>query len=75
MKQGVLKNFDLNPDRVRIIVNWEKMIPNASIFIPCVNTEKAIDQVNKVAKRKNWGIKIHVRIEGNKLGIRVWRLS
>ncbi len=75
MKQGVLKNFDLNPDRVRIIVNWEKMIPNASVFIPCVNTKKATAQVNKVSKQKGWEIKVYIRIEGNKLGIRVWRLS
>ena len=50
MKQSVLKIFDLNPDRVRIVVYWDKMVPNASVFIPCVNTEKAIGQIKKIAK-------------------------
>ena len=75
MRQSVLKIFDLNPDRVKIVVNWDKMVPNASAFIPCVNTEKAIEQINKIAKQKDWEIEVHIRIEDTKLGIRLWRIS
>ena len=75
MKQSVLKIFDLNPDHVKIVVNWDKMVPNASVFIPCVNTEKAIGQINKIAKQKDWEIEVHIRIEDAKLGIRLWRIS
>tara|TARA_R100001509_G_scaffold163852_1_gene139484 strand:+ start:1282 stop:1509 length:228 start_codon:yes stop_codon:yes gene_type:complete len=75
MKQSVLKIYDLNPDRVKITVNWDKMLPNASVFIPCVNTEKAIKQVKKIANKKGWRIEIHTRIEDKKLGIRLWRIS
>mgnify|MGYP001231510771 FL=1 len=75
MKQSVLKIFDLNPDRVRIVVNWDKMVPNASVFIPCVNTEKAIGQIKKIAKQKDWEIEVRIRIEDTKLGIRLWRIS
>ena len=75
MKQSVLKIYDLNPDRVKITVNWDKMLPNASVFIPCVNTEKAIKQVKKIANKKGWRIETHTRIEDKKLGIRLWRIS
>jgi|TARA_Y100000768_G_C23990383_1_gene692105 hypothetical protein len=74
MRQEILKNFDLDPDCVRVEVNWDKMVVNASVFIPCVNTQKATQQAKKIAEKKNWEFKIHIRIEDNKLGIRIWRL-
>ena len=74
MRQEILKNFDLDPDCVRVEVNWGKMVVNASVFIPCVNTQKATQQAKKIAEKKNWEFKIHIRIEDNKLGIRIWRL-
>ena len=73
MKQSVLKIYDLNPDRVKITVNWDKMLPNASVFIPCVNTEKAKEQVKNVAKMKYWTVETRVLHENGKLGLRVWR--
>ena len=73
MRQEILKNFDLDPDCVRVEVNWDKMVVNASVFIPCVNTQKATQQAKKIAEKK-WEFKIHIRIEDNKLGIRIWRL-
>tara|TARA_Y100000114_G_scaffold72834_1_gene66727 strand:+ start:667 stop:894 length:228 start_codon:yes stop_codon:yes gene_type:complete len=74
MRREILKNFDLDPDCVRVEVNWDKMVVNASVFIPCVNTQKATQQAKKIAEKKNWEFKIHIRIEDNKLGIRIWRL-
>ena len=74
MRQEILKNLDLDPDCVRVEVNWDKMVVNASVFIPCVNTQKATQQAKKIAEEKNWEFKIHIRIEDNKLGIRIWRL-
>ena len=52
MDQKVLKVDDLNPDGLRITVDWEDMSVGASIFVPCVNTEKGKEQLNKIAKRK-----------------------
>ena len=45
---------DLHPDGVRIIVNWSGMHVGASLFVPCINTQKAKDQVVKLFKRKEW---------------------
>lgn len=73
--QGVLKTDDLNPDGVRIVVNWDNMVINASIFVPCVDTDKAIKQVKNIALVKGWEIVTRVTIENNKFGLRVWRMT
>lgn len=74
MDQKVLKIDDLNPDGLRITVNWGVMDVKSSIFIPCINTEKAKDQLKKLAKRKKWEFEVQIRIEDKKLGLRVWRI-
>ncbi len=73
MDQKVLKIDDLNPDGLRITVNWDEMHVDASIFLPCVNTEKAKEQLKKLAKRKSWEFDLQVCVEGGKLGLRAWR--
>ena len=52
MRQEILKNFDLDPDCVRVEVNWGKMVVNASVFIPCINTQKATQQAKNIAEKK-----------------------
>ena len=64
---------DLSPDGVRIIVNWDKMVIGASFFVPCVNTQKAKEQVTTITKGKRWQVTIKIVIENDKLGIRIWR--
>ena len=38
MDQKVMKIEDLNPDGIRVIVNWDKLTVSGSVFIPCVDT-------------------------------------
>ena len=73
MNQKVLKIDDLNPDGLRITVDWDAMDIDYSIFIPCINTEKAKEQVKNVAKMKYWTVETRVLTEDEKLGLRVWR--
>tara|TARA_R110000796_G_C14257037_1_gene399396 strand:+ start:186 stop:413 length:228 start_codon:yes stop_codon:yes gene_type:complete len=73
MGQKVLKVDDLNPDGLRVTVNWDGMGVKSSIFVPCVNTEKAKNQLQKLAERKKWEFDMQVCIENKKLGLRVWR--
>jgi hypothetical protein len=75
MDQGILRTYDLNPDGVRVVVNWEKMVVNASIFIPCVNTEEALSQIKRITAEKGWSVETKVLIEDEKLGLRVWRTT
>ena len=38
----MLRLDDLDPDGVKVVVDWGKMVVGASVFIPCINTQKAI---------------------------------
>ena len=60
---SVLKTYDLNPDGVHIVVDWDKMEINASVFILCINTVEAKKQIQRIF------------IEDDCLGVRVWRMS
>ena len=73
MDQKVLKVDDLNPDGLRVTVNWDNMDVKSSIFVPCIDTEKAKNQLQKLAERKKWKFDMQVCIENKKLGLRVWR--
>ena len=45
---SVLKTYDLNPDGVHIVVNWDSMGINASVFILCINTVEATKQIKRI---------------------------
>ena len=64
---------DLSPDGIKIVVNWDAMHVGASVFIPCLNTQVAKEQVVSLFKRKKWQVKVKIAIENGKLGIRTWR--
>ena len=71
--QKPLRTDDLNPDGVKVIVQWDKMVVGASVFIPCVDTEKAKQQMVKIAELKTWQVEIRVRIENKMFGLRIRR--
>ena len=73
MHQKPLKTDDINPDIVKIIIQWDKMVVGASVFVPCVDTEKAKQQLEKVAELKSWQVATRVRIESGIFGVRMWR--
>mgnify|MGYP003644887221 FL=1 len=69
-----LRLDDLDPDGVKIIVKWDKFVVGASVFIPCINTEKARKQLKRVAQMKQYETTTHVCIENGMWGVRMWRL-
>jgi len=73
LHQKPLKTDDINPDTVKIIVQWDKMVVGASVFVPCIDTEKAKQQLEKVAELKSWQVEMRVRIENEMFGVRIWR--
>jgi len=73
MYQGVLKTDDLNPDGVRIVVNWDDMVAGASVFIPCINTDEAMKQAAAITLEKGYKTEGRVVVENSILGIRIWR--
>ena len=42
MVRGILRTYDLDPDGVRVVVNWHDVQVGMSVFIPCINTNKAV---------------------------------
>jgi len=73
LHQKPLKTDDINPDTVKIIIQWDKMVVGASVFVPCIDTEKAKQQLEKVAELKSWQVAMRVRIENEMFGVRIWR--
>ena len=69
----VLRTYDLAPDGVTIEVNWRNMAIGSSIFVPCVNTDEAVKQVNEIFCDRHWELEHRLRIEGGNLGVRFWR--
>jgi len=65
--------YDLNPDGVKVVVDWDKMCVGASVFVPCVNTIRASEQARKVAELKLWRVAVRTRIENKMFGVRIWR--
>ena len=72
---AILKKYDLNPDGIRIIVNWDDMVAGSSVFILSVNTQEALSQIKSVMNDKGWKYQMQIRVEDEKLGVRVWRLT
>ena len=56
MDQKVMKLDDLNPDGLRITINWDAMDVGSSIFVPCINTEKGKKTVKKCCKNESMGV-------------------
>ena len=64
---------DLCPDGVRVVVDWGSMVVGSSIFVPCINTKKATQEIKSLVNEKDWKIESRVCIEDGLLGVRVWR--
>jgi len=69
----MLKIDDIDPDGVKIIINWDNMVIGASVFIACINTRKAVTQCTAIFTVKKWTLKSRVIIQDGKLGVRIWR--
>lgn len=69
----VLRTYEINPDGVHIHIDWSRFKVGSSFFIPCINTEKAKAQVNKIIATMDAQVTFKARSEGGKWGLRVWR--
>ena len=75
MSDITLRLYDLNPDGVRIVVDWGAMVVGSSVFIPCINTNKALQQVKRICVEELEGdVRAKMVIEKPFSGVRVWRI-
>lgn len=66
---------DISPDGVRVIIDWDKFVPGSSVFIPAINTSKAVNELLQVTGLGLDAIQRRVCVEGGKYGVRVWRIK
>ena len=69
-----LKQTDRSPDGVRIVIDWDKFVVGTSVFIPCLNTKKAIADIVDASGIPKKDLLKRICIEGGKYGVRVWKL-
>lgn len=74
MGQEVVRTFDLCPDGIRIVVPWDAIAVGASVFVPCLDAPKAIDEFEKIASSRGWYIDARIGISKGKYGVRIWRV-
>lgn len=72
---GVLREDDIGPDGVVMVVDWDMMKVGNSIFIPCINVKLGLKQVGAIFKRRGWQLRAKVSIENHILGLRIWRAA
>ena len=56
-------------------INWRNFVPGASFFIPCLDTEQALAQIERPIKRFNYKIKSQIVVEKGIRGLRIWRIK
>tara|TARA_R110000803_G_scaffold10912_10_gene33218 strand:+ start:750 stop:959 length:210 start_codon:yes stop_codon:yes gene_type:complete len=66
---------DISPDGVRVVIDWSKFVPGTSVFIPAINTNKAVEHLLKAVRIDKEHITKRVCIENGKYGVRVWRMK
>lgn len=71
----VRRLLDIAPDGLPISVNWEGMEVGTSIFVPCLDFHACRKHVREITDQFGWITIDKVRIEDQKLGLRIWRTT
>lgn len=61
-------------DTVTYTINWGKLLPGYSFFVPCIDAVKARATLDKVSKRLGLTLVTKVVIQDGVKGLRVWRV-
>lgn len=63
----------ISPDGFPLRVSLDKLEVGMSIFVPCVNTNRAKRQCKSYAKKNGMELVLAVRVENGLYGLRLWR--
>jgi hypothetical protein len=69
----ILRTYDINPDGVRIVLDWDAFVVGASFFVPCINTDLAVKQLTTITDNRLQQVTTKIRVENGRLGVRIWR--
>lgn len=64
----------MNPDGLEFIIDWKNFPIGSSIFIPAIDTTHLIKEMHQIAKDKGIKLEERIMIDGEKWGVRFWRM-
>lgn len=67
------KDDEIAPDGVRIAVNWDELAIGWSVFVPCIATSRAKNQLNSIATARGIRLRHYICVEQGMYGIRIYR--
>lgn len=73
-KYTKIRNDHVNPDGLEFIVDWNNFPVGSSIFIPAIDTTRLIKEMHQIAKDKGIKLTERIMIDGEKWGVRFWRM-
>lgn len=59
---------------IRFKVDWSKFTVGATFWVPCLNPEHVMRQIQRICDKNDFKIKMVESVEHGVLGVRVWRL-
>jgi len=68
-----LKLNDISPDGVRIVIDWDAFVVGTSVFIPCINTKQAMNDIVDASGIAKKDLIKRVCVDNGRYGVRVWR--
>lgn len=69
------RSIEVNPDGVPITIDLRGFVVGASVYIPSINTTKAVKQLLQRTPLTISDIAKRVIVQNGRYGVRVWRLS
>jgi hypothetical protein len=60
---------------IPVHIEWHRLTPGASFFIPAIQTTQLARAVRNEARRRNFELRHRVLIENGFYGVRFWRLK
>jgi hypothetical protein len=68
-------NLAISPDGIGVSIPFNTWEVGMSVFVPTLNASKLRQQLRPYFKHQGWGMQSVERVEGGKLGLRIWRTS
>jgi hypothetical protein len=60
---------------LKVEIPWASIEPGMSFFVPCLDTENAVKQLTWEAGRYRYRVICKQVIEGDRYGLRCWRVE
>lgn len=55
-------------------INWKKFKRGTSFFVPCLDTDQALEEIERITKRLRYEVVTKIVVEDGVRGVRTWRV-